>query len=89
MLGGADPPSPHALPPELAGQAAIVAATIAPQAPGPVITRAVIALTQLSGMISFELFGQFVGALDPADAFFGYAVEQMADFVGVGSEAAA
>jgi hypothetical protein len=36
-------------------------------------------------MISFELFGQFVGSLDPADAFFGYTVEQMADFVGVGA----
>jgi len=84
LLAGADPASPRALPPpELAAQAAIVAAAIAPEAPSPVITRGLIALTQLFGMISFELFGQFVGSLEPADAFFGYAVEQMADFVGV------
>jgi AcrR family transcriptional regulator len=89
LLADARPRSPHALPPELAGQAAIVAAAIAPEEPGPVITRGLIALTQLFGMISFELFGQFVGSLDPADAFFGYAVEQMADFVGVVSEDAA
>jgi AcrR family transcriptional regulator len=86
LLTHADPPSPPgALPPKLAGQAATVAAAIAPEAPGTVITRGLIALTQLFGMISFELFGQFVGSLDPADAFFGYAVDQMADFIGVGA----
>jgi AcrR family transcriptional regulator len=89
LLAATDPRSPHALPPELAGQAAAVAAVIAPEAPGAVITRGLIALTQLFGMISFELFGQFAGSLDPADAFFGYAVEQMADFVGVAPEDAA
>jgi AcrR family transcriptional regulator len=79
-------PQPQALsplPPELAEQAAIVADAIAPGVPGTVITRGLIALTQLFGMISFELFGQFVGSVDPADAFFGYTVEQMADFVGL------
>ena len=45
--------------------------------------RALIAWTQLFGMISFELFGQLVGSADPADDFFGYAVDQMADFVGL------
>ncbi len=47
------------------------------------ILRGLTAWTQLFGMISFELFGQFVGSLDPAGEFFGYAVEQMADFVGI------
>ena len=47
------------------------------------IVRALIAWTQLFGMISFELFGQLVGSADPADEFFGYAVDQMADFVGL------
>ena len=46
---------------------------------GPVL----IAWTQLFGMISFELFGQLVGSADPADAFFGYSVDQMADFIGL------
>ncbi len=47
------------------------------------LTRALIAWTQLFGMISFELFGQFVGTLEPADPFFGYAVERMADYIGL------
>ena len=51
--------------------------------PPEVVVRAVIAWTQLFGMISFELFGQFVGSFEPADAIFGYAVDQMAAFVGL------
>ena len=79
--GGAAPLTP--LPPELAEQAAVVADAIAPGVPGAVIARLLIAWTQLFGMISFELFGQLVGSADPADAFFGYAVGQMADFIGL------
>jgi AcrR family transcriptional regulator len=75
--------APAPLPPELAEQAAIVADVIAPGAPEAMIARLLIAWTQLFGMISFELFGQLVGSADPADAFFGYAVEQMADFIGL------
>jgi AcrR family transcriptional regulator len=71
------------LPPLLAEQVGIVAEAVAPGVPGTVITRALIAWTQLFGMISFELFGQFVGSTDPADAFFGYAVERMGDFIGL------
>ncbi len=71
------------LPPVLREQAAMVAAAIAPGVPGPVIARALIAFTQLFGMVSFELFGQLVGSADPAEAFFSYAVDQMADFVGL------
>jgi AcrR family transcriptional regulator len=76
-------PAPAPLPPVLAQQAAIVADAIAPGVPGALITRLLIAWTQLFGMISFELFGQLVGSADPADAFFGYAVDQMADFIGL------
>ena len=68
-------------PPGLAGQAGVVADAIAPGVPGTVIIRGLIAWTQLFGMISFELFGQLVGSVDPAEEFFGYAVEQMAGFV--------
>jgi AcrR family transcriptional regulator len=89
LLAGAGPgmrnvagPAP-ALPPELARQSALVADAIAPGVPPAVIARALTAWTQLFGMISFELFGQFVGSLEPADSFFGYAVERMADFVGI------
>jgi AcrR family transcriptional regulator len=60
-----------------------LAAAIAPEVPGPVLARALIAWTQLFGMISFELFGQFVGSVDPSADFFEHATEQMADFVGL------
>lgn len=46
-------------------------------------SRLLIAWTQLFGTISFELFGQYVGGADPADAFFSYTAMQMADFVGL------
>ena len=71
----------------LAGHAAALAA--APATPDvravrpDVLVRAVIAWTQLFGMISFELFGQFVGSFDPPDAFFAHAVAQFASFVGL------
>ena len=68
--------------PLLAEQAAVLAAAIAPGVPGPVVLRGLIAWTQLFGMISFELFGQFVGVVDPGDEFFRHAIEQMADFAG-------
>jgi AcrR family transcriptional regulator len=72
------------LPPELAQQVAIVSAAVAPGVDDGVLTRALIAWTQLFGMISFELFGQFVGTLEPADPFFGYTVGRMADYIGLG-----
>ncbi len=73
----------RALPPELTRQVAIVAEAIAPGVDDGVLSRALIAWTQLFGMISFELFGQFVGSLEPAGPFFGYAVERMADYIGL------
>jgi AcrR family transcriptional regulator len=80
---GGSPASAEPLHPPLAEQAASVADAVAPGVPAVVIARALVAWTQLFGMVSFELFGQLVGSADPADAFFGYAVEQMADFVGL------
>jgi hypothetical protein len=53
-----------------------------------IAARGVFAWSALFGMISFELFGQLVGSIDPADAFFGYAVEQMADFMFTAGDAA-
>jgi AcrR family transcriptional regulator len=69
----------------LADQAAAIAAALVtapglPAVPPEVVVRAVIAWTQLFGMISFELFGQFVGSFEPADALFEYAVGQLAAF---------
>jgi AcrR family transcriptional regulator len=67
----------------LAEQVQRLAEAIAPELPGPVLTRALIAWTQLFGMLSFELFGQLVGSVDPSDEFFAHAVDHMADFVGL------
>jgi len=71
------------LPSAVDAQATQLAAAIAPELPGAVLTRAVVAWTQLFGMISFELFGQLVGSFDPSDAFFDHAVEQMVEYVGL------
>jgi AcrR family transcriptional regulator len=71
------------LPPEVARQVAIVAEAVAPGVDEDVLARALIAWTQLFGMISFELFGQFVGSLEPADPFFSYTIERMADYIGL------
>jgi AcrR family transcriptional regulator len=71
------------LTPLLAKQADALAAVIAPGVPGPLILRGMVAWTQLFGMISFELFGQLVGTVEPADDFFRDTVEQMADFAGI------
>ena len=64
--------------------AALLAALPGPAAavPPDVLLRAVIAWTQLFGMISFELFGQFVGSFEPADALFAHSVAQLAQYVG-------
>jgi AcrR family transcriptional regulator len=70
--------------------AALSASTVSPESSGALATvapdalvRAVIAWTQLYGMISFELFGQFVGSFEPADALFAYTVAQLTVFVGL------
>jgi AcrR family transcriptional regulator len=65
---------------------AALARTAAAESPGiapDALVRAVIAWSQLFGMISFELFGQFVGSFEPADALFAHAAVQSAAFVGL------
>jgi hypothetical protein len=57
--------------------------TLAGGVPRKVLLRVMIVWTQLFGMISFELFGQLVGTMDPADDFFTDASEQMATFIGL------
>jgi AcrR family transcriptional regulator len=71
------------LPATLHDQATRVAEAVAPDLPAPVVVRAIIAWTQLYGMISFELFGHLIGSVDPSDEFFDHATEQFADFVGL------
>jgi len=80
---GALAPSDDALPPVLAEQAAAIAEIAVPGLPAPRTARGAVVWAQLFGLISFELFGQFANSLDPADTFFEYAVERMADFLGL------
>jgi len=49
----------------------------------PVLARAFFAWTSVFGIISFELFGQLKGSIDPAGPFFAYAVERHADLLGL------
>jgi AcrR family transcriptional regulator len=76
-------PAPHDLPSRLTDQAHEIAAVLAPGLSEDAVARALIAWTQLFGMVTFELFGQFTGGIDPADEFFEHAMEQMADYVGL------
>jgi len=71
---------------ELAGQSAKVAELAAPGVPGPVVACTVIAWTQLFGMVGFELYGHLNGTMEPAGPFFEYAVERMADLIGLPTE---
>ena len=67
----------------LAEQMAGLAAGVAPGLPPALLARGIAAWAQLYGMVSFELFGHFVGSADPADAFFAHTVEEIADFLGL------
>jgi AcrR family transcriptional regulator len=69
----------------LAEQCQVLADSVAPELPADVLARALVVWTQLFGMISFELFGQLVGSVDPSDEFFAYAVDLLADLVGMPS----
>jgi AcrR family transcriptional regulator len=60
-----------------------VLAELAPGVPRKALLRVAIVWTQLFGMISFELFGQLVGTMDPADDFFLESSRQMAAFIGL------
>ncbi|TVT59107.1 TetR/AcrR family transcriptional regulator [Amycolatopsis rhizosphaerae] len=47
------------------------------------LCRLLLSWTQLFGVISFELFGQYVGSADPADPFFAYTAQQTARLIGL------
>lgn len=67
----------------LAEQLDRLARTLGTDLPAGALTRTLVAWTQLYGMISFELFGQFVGSVDPSEYFFEHTTGQMADFIGL------
>ncbi len=56
---------------------------IAPGVPRAVLLRTGMIWAQLFGLVSFELFGQFVGTFDPADELFEAAIAEHAAFLGL------
>lgn len=60
-----------------------MADTIAPGADPELMARAALALTELVGTVSFELFGQFNNVFDSTDAWFDWMLTDLARFVGL------
>jgi AcrR family transcriptional regulator len=81
--GWLEPPPDAPEPSGLLAEQVDVLAELAPGVPRKVLLRVAIVWTQLFGMLSFELFGQLVGTMDPADEFFTSTTHQMAAFVGI------
>jgi len=77
--GAADVPVPAGLAGQANGLVALLGGSVRPD----VLLRGMLAWTQLYGMISFELFGQFVGSFEPADELFEYAARQMGLLAGL------
>lgn len=71
------------VPPELRTQAETLTKALGLVAGPETVARLLMAWTQLFGAISFDLFGQYVGSVDPADAFFAHSARRMAEFVGL------
>jgi len=71
------------IPPELRAQAQALTKALGVVAGPETVARLIMAWTQLFGAISFDLFGQYVGSVDPADAFFAHSARRMAEFVGL------
>lgn len=71
------------LPPRLEAQLRAVAAEFATGVPETVLVLAFYGFSQLLGAVSLELYGHFVGSLDPTEPFFDYAVNTTADLIGL------
>lgn len=78
------PPVSHApLAPRLAAQLRSVTAQFAPEAPEELMAAVFYGFSQLLGVLSMELYGHFVGSVDPTDPFFEYAISTTADLIGL------
>jgi AcrR family transcriptional regulator len=81
------PPGPP-LPASWDDDATRVADLVMPGVPSDTVARALMAWTQLFGLISFELFGHLVGSVEDTDLLFEVVLAQMAAFVGLGTQPA-
>ncbi|MBT2508459.1 TetR/AcrR family transcriptional regulator [Streptomyces sp. ISL-98] len=71
------------LPAGLRPEAERIAADFAPDLPPPVVAALVAAWSQLFGLISFEVFGQFNRIVEDRDAFFAHSAAGLAHTVGL------
>ncbi|MGP9022258.1 TetR/AcrR family transcriptional regulator [Streptomyces sp. BR1] len=71
------------LAPELRAEAERMAEEFAPELPPAIAVALVAAWSQLFGLISFELFGQFHRIVEERDAFFAHAAAGLAATVGL------
>ncbi len=88
---GTDPRPKTALPPAPAGLRAVLApleADLLPGRPPEVVAGAVMAWTELVGMVSLERFGHYTGATTGFDPVFDYAMAATASVIGLGSRPA-
>ena len=76
-------PARRPIPGRLQRQLQAVTAEFATGVPEDVLARTFFGFSQLLGMISLELYGHFVGSLDPADPFFEHALATTADLIGL------
>jgi AcrR family transcriptional regulator len=81
--GHTELPGSWQLGPALGEDARRVAELAMPGVPPEVVVRALMAWTQLFGIVSFELFGHMVGVLEALDDFFDQAMRWTAESLGL------
>lgn len=74
---------PEVLPAVLSVQLDGIQQGLGVEVPAQVVLRVAMAWTHLFGLVTFELFGQLAGTLDPADEFFEASVRVMANLIGL------
>lgn len=87
-IAGAVPAVPTPAPPmapRLAAQLQSVAGQFAAEVPDDLLARTFYGFSQLLGVISLELYGHFVGSLDPSEPFFDFSMAATADLIGLRS----
>jgi AcrR family transcriptional regulator len=81
--GMLDPPPGPPVDPAWVPEATRISQLVMPGVPPEAVARALLAWTQLFGLVSFELFGHLVGAVEQTGVLFETAVRQMGAFVGL------
>jgi AcrR family transcriptional regulator len=71
------------LPPALAAELRRIAEVVAAGVDEQVMARGLIAVTELFGALSFELFGRLNNAIDERDAWFDHQLRAMVDWLGL------